>query len=229
MTRDPFDDLLERSAPATRRATASDLEAMITAARTAGVTRQRRVRRTALASGVLAVLLVGGAGVATATDGFRWAPWAEDPVGAVSFAMSNGFDCELRFSEYGGGSDAAFLAGANRALGEWYRTADIVAEAQGRIPQKQAFLASLVTSEQQAELDAQLAQLSEQERADALAHNAFAAEWMAWEHVVGDLESEALRQAGIQPDDARFAGSERGAQIQCYEPDGQPYGFGAGS
>ncbi|MDQ7877557.1 hypothetical protein Q9R08_06165 [Microbacterium sp. QXD-8] len=227
MTRDAFDDLLDRSAPATREPLDADLAAMIAEARTE-VPRPRR-HRIAIASGVLAIALVGGAGVAVATDGFSWAPWAQDPVGAVSFSMSNGFDCELRFSRYTAGSDPAFLADVNRTLEDWYRATDVVGRAQARIPQQQEDLAAMRTAEEKAELDAQLAELSPQERAEAIAHNAWADEWIAWELVVSDLETAALREAGFAVPDERFVGSERGSQIQCFDEDGEPYGMGAGS
>jgi hypothetical protein len=227
VTPDLLDDRLDRSAPATRDAEPADLRLMIdAAAREVGAVRRRR--RAGIAVGALSILLVGGAGVAAATDGFR--AWSiPEPVGAVSFTMSNGFDCELRFSEYTGGSDPAFLARVNRVLTDWYSVTDVVAEAEARVPQKQAFLATLVSPEEKTERDAQLAELSPQERADAIAHNAFSAEWMAWDQVVGDLESEALRDAGIAVPDDRFVGSARSGQIQCFDQDGELYGFGAGS
>lgn len=227
MTRDAFDDLLDRSAPATRAARETELASMIAQARTE-VRRPRR-RRIAVASGALAIVLVGGAGVAVATDGFSWAPWAQDPVGAVSFTMSNGFDCELRFSEYTAGSDPAFLAAVNRTLGDWYRATDVLGEAEALVPQKQEDLAALRTAEEKAGLDAQLAELSPEERAEAIAHNAWADEWIAWELVVSDLETDALRDAGFAVPDERFVGSERGSQIQCFDEDGELYGMGAGS
>lgn len=226
MTPDAFDDLLDRSAPATWAADPAALRAMIAEARTEV---QRRRRRIAVASGVLAMVLVGGAGVAVATDGFSWAPWAQDPVGAVSFTMSNGLDCELRFSEYTSGPDSLFLADVNRTLEEWYRTTDVVSEAKALVPRKQEYWATLKTAEDKAELDAQLAELSPQDRAEAIAHNEWSDEWIAWELVVSDLETEALRKAGFAVPDDRFVGSERVSGIQCLDENGDLYMPGAGS
>ncbi|MCW3494267.1 hypothetical protein [Microbacterium sp. SSM24] len=221
MTPDLLDDRLDRSAPATHAPRAADVATMISEAR-AQVPRPRR-RRVAVAAGVLAAVLVGGAGVAAATDGFTWGPWAQDPVGAVSFSMTNGFDCELRFSEYAGGSDPGFVADVNRALEEWYGATDVVGSARALMPAKLAYWNDLKSEDDQAELERQLAELSPQDRAAAIAHNAWVDEWTAWELAVSDLESEALREAGFSVPDDRFVGTERISGIQCLDPDGQPY------
>lgn len=226
MTPDPLDDLLESSAPPARSARDSDLRAMIVEARTQATPPRRR--RVAVASGVLAAVLVGGAGVAAATDGFTWAPWARDPVGAVPFSMSNGFDCELRFSTYSGGSDPGFIAEVNSTLEEWYRATDVVASARALVPAKQAYWNDLTSEEDREEQQRQLAELSPQDRAVAIAHNAWVDEWIAWELAVGDLETEALRDAGFAIPDDRFVGAERVSGIQCLDLDGQPYVPGAG-
>lgn len=227
MTPDPIDDLLDRAAPSTRTAPRADFDAMIAEAR-AAVPRPRR-RRVALASGVLAAVLIGGTGVAVASDRFTWWPWAQDPVGAVSFTMQNGFACELRVSEYRNGPDPLFLADVNRTLEEWYASTDVAALAEARVPQMREHWASLQSAEDQAELEAQLAELPPAERDEAIAHNAWAAEWTAWDLTVSDLETEALRDAGFSVPDERFVGSERSGGIRCLDLDGQPYMPGTGS
>ncbi|MFB7891356.1 hypothetical protein ACFC1I_04055 [Microbacterium sp. NPDC056044] len=226
MTPDLLDDLLDRSSPATRAADPADLRAMIgPASREA---RRPRRRRIGFAAGALAALLVGGAGVAAATDGFG--AWTiEEPVGAVAFTMSNGFRCELRFSGYRNGPDPAFLSEVNRTLDEWYRTTDVVGEAQSLVPERQEEYLALRSPEERTELDRQLGELSPEDRAEAIAHNAFADEWIAWTLVVADLEAQALRDAGFSVPDPRFVGSDASSQIQCFEGDGRLYDFGAGS
>ncbi|BDV30855.1 hypothetical protein [Microbacterium terricola] len=226
MTPDLLDDLLDRSAPATRAPRDAELATMIAEAR-AERPRPRR-RRIALVSGVLAVVLVSGAGVAAATDGFSWGPWAQHPVGAVPFTMPNGFACELRFSPYSGGSDAAFVAEVNRTLEDWYRSTDVVAAATPLLPAMREHLADLA-AESAADPGADMSVLTPAERADEIEHRAWAAEWMAWEWVVGDLETQALRHAGYRIPDDRLAGTERVGGIQCLDLDGQPYVPGAGS
>lgn len=66
MTRDTFDDLLDRSAPETRETDAAGVRAMIAQARAAARTgRGRRRSATILTAGALSLLLVGSAGVAS--------------------------------------------------------------------------------------------------------------------------------------------------------------------
>lgn len=221
MNPDLLDDLLDRSAPATRAPRDADVSAMIAEAR-AEVPRPRRARRIAITSGTLALLLAGGAGVAAATDGFTWAPWAQNPVGAVAFTMSTGFQCELRFSEYRGGADAAFIADVNRSLEDWHRSTDVVAEAEPLLPEKLAHLDSMA-DEAADDPEADMSALSPEERADEIVHRAWAREWLAWDLVVSDLEAQALRSAGFPVPDERFVGSERSGQIQCFDEHGEPY------
>ena len=221
MTRDLLDDLLDRSAPATRAMADGDVATMIRRARSEGTPRRRRLPRVALGVG-LAAILVGGAGVAVATDGFSWAPWAQDPVGAVSFTMSNGFDCELRFSEYRAGDDPAFLGEANRILKDWFRSTDVVTAAAASLPTE---FAGKDLEEVQLEPGETLESLP----AGEAEHRLWVQQWLAWDLAVGQLESEELQRHGIAPDDDRFAGSERSGQIQCFDESGQPYVPGAGS
>lgn len=70
MTLDPLDALLERSAPAARDADSADLRAMIASAKQQ--TRPTRRRRIGVVAGVLSLVPVGGAGVATASSTWLW-------------------------------------------------------------------------------------------------------------------------------------------------------------
>lgn len=227
MTPDALDDLLDRSTPTTRAAAEQDVAAMIADAR-AEVGRTRRARPIAVASGALALLLVSGAGVAAATDGFSWGPWVQEPIGAVSFTMANGFSCELRFSEYTKGADAAFVGEVNQALEDWYRSADVVAQAEALVPAKLAELAAM-EADAPKDPEADMSGLTADERADEIEHRAWASEWLAWDLAVADLELEALKSAGISLPDPRFDRSERVGQIQCTDEEGELYVPGAGS
>lgn len=222
MIPDPLDELLDRSGPVTRTADAAALRAMIGEAATAA--QPRRHRRLAIASSALAVVLVGGAGVAVATDGFTWNPSVADSARAVSFTMDSGFDCELRFSPMTGGVDPAFVADANRILGDWHRATDVAAAARAHMDQTIADHSGIT--------DAPM--LEPGETWDTLPpgeaeHRRWAREWTLWQLVVSDLEGEELRRHGIDPGDDRFAGSEGMSQIQCFDEDGALYVPGAGS
>lgn len=226
MTPDPLNDVLDRSAPRTASASKLEIDAMIADAR-GEVRPRRRVPRVALGVG-LAALLAGGAGVAVATDGFDWAPWAQDPVGAVSFTMANGFDCELRFSEYTAGVDSAFVADVNSALEEWYRSTDVVGEATALLPAQRERFAAMEAA-QGDDPGSDMSQLSPEDRAQEIEHRAWFREWLAWDMAIAELETEALRDAGILVPDDRFVGSERSGQIQCFDENHELYVPGAGS
>lgn len=227
MTPDRLDRLLETSTPPTADASEADLNAMIADAH-AEVPTRRRVPRVALGIG-LAALLVGGAGVAVGTDGLAWAPWAQDPVGAVSFRMANGFECELRFSEYTADVYSPFLTDVNRALREWYQSTDVVGEASALLPAQRQRYAAMEAAQGEEDAGSDLAELSPEERADEVEHREWVREWVAWDMAVAELEADALRGAGFSVPDDRFVGSERSGQIQCFDEDHKPYVPGAGS
>ena len=80
MTTDPLDDLLDGSAPPTPALAGHELRAMIDASR--GRARPRLRSRGVIAA-VTAVVLVGGAGVATASSDWLWATASRIPRGAT--------------------------------------------------------------------------------------------------------------------------------------------------
>lgn len=120
MSREPLDDLLDRSAPATRAATPADLAAMATLARREVGSRRRRPR-VALGVGIAAVL-VGGAGIAAAND-LVWSDWVKEPVGSYSFTLPSGATCTSQHGDVEA-ADPAVAA----AVEEFYR-GDVMARA----------------------------------------------------------------------------------------------------
>ncbi|MFD4957293.1 hypothetical protein [Microbacterium sp. NPDC058389] len=135
MTPDLLDELLDRSAPATRTIDSPDLRAMIGDA--AREVRPPRRRRVGIAAGALAVLLVGGAGVATATDLVPWDERAQDPYALLSFQLPSGVTCEQRIIELAADPAAA------RWLREFSSERDLVAMAD-----VEGYLARMDTWEQ---------------------------------------------------------------------------------
>lgn len=220
MTRDPLDEALNRSAPAVRPASRRDVDAMIADAR--NKSSPRRAPRLLIAGAAVAAVLATGMGTAAATDGFSWAPWARDPLGAIPFTMANGFSCELRFSEYAGGADGDYLAEVNGVLRDWYAEGDVLAEVEALIPAARDE-ADRVRS--QIESGAALDELPPGEAE----HREWAREWLAWDLAVSYAEGNELQRNGIAPGDDRMAGSERAGQMQCRDLDGQLYVPGAGS
>jgi hypothetical protein len=218
MIHDPLDDLLDRSAPTTRAAAQVELDAMIT---DAGRTRRRAIRpRILMAAALATVLACSGVGLAAATDGFDWAPWAQKPIGAVQFTMGNGFQCELRFSEFTAGDDPALVAEVNDVLEKWYRSADVLGAVQPLVPTKLDDLGPI--------------ELQPGETLETLPpgedkHREWVRQWTAWDLAVGDAESQELTRHGIDPGDPGLAGSERSGQIKCLDENHEPYIPGAGS
>lgn len=89
MDRERLDDLLDASAPAASSLDSRGVRAMMMAAHTAQAAehvipqrKHKRIRRTALIGGMLAAFLVGGAGVAVATDG--WAS-LQNPITTYTY------------------------------------------------------------------------------------------------------------------------------------------------
>ena len=218
MIRDPFDDLLDRSAPKTTAPAKADLDAMIVEARKS-VPRPLRPR-ILLAAGLAVALTSGGLGLAAATDIFSWAPWAQEPIGAVQFTMANGFQCELRYSGYTGGDDPAYVGEVNSALEAWYRSADVLAAAQAIVPAKLEDLGPI---------ELQPGETLETLPPGEAQHREWARQWLAWDLAISDAEWQHLANQGIQPGDARMGGSERNGQIQCLDENNELYVPGAGS
>lgn len=218
MTRDTLDDLLDRSAPTAQPVAQADLNAMIADARRPT---PRSLRpRILIAAGLAAIFASGGVGIAAATDGFSWAPWAQQPIGAVQFTMTNGFQCELRYAPYTGGSDPASVKWVNGTLEDWYRSADVLAIVQALVP---AALDELGPIELQEGETLETLPPGEAE------HREWAREWMAWDIAVNDAEWQELKKQGMDPEHTGLDWSERSSQIQCYDENHEPYVPGAGS
>ncbi|WP_309712240.1 hypothetical protein [Pseudolysinimonas sp.] len=220
MTRDPLDDVLDRSAPELEPFRRQDLDAMIVDARSE--TRASRHPRVLIAGAAAAALLITGVGTAAATDGFSWAPWALDPLGAIPFTMANGFDCELRFSDYTGGADPGFVGEVNGVLRDWYGTADVLGAVETFVPAARA----------NPDLDAlglQPGETVESLPPGEAEHREWVREWMAWDWAVSEAEWQELARHGIQPGDPRMEGSERSGQIQCFDENHELYTPGGAS
>lgn len=220
MTHDPLDDLLDQSAPSVDRASPQVLDAMIADARRE--THPRRNPRVLIAGGSLAAVLIAGVGTAAATDGFSWLSWAQDPLGAVPFTMANGFDCELRFSEYSGGVDPWFVGEVNGVLRDWYATPGAIGDVEALVPAARA------------NVDLNVIELQPGETPESLPpgeaeHREWVREWIAWDEAVSVAEWNELARQGFWPGDPRMEGSERKGQIQCFDEDHQLYVPGAGS
>jgi hypothetical protein len=126
MTPDPLDALLERSAPAVRAADPADLHGMIASA--AKEARPARRRRIAVAAGVLSLLLVGGAGVATASSPWLWGAGMESHR-SFPYTSPTWGQCELRQGNFVAANPLRQLE-LDRVIDDWFSTTDLSAEVE---------------------------------------------------------------------------------------------------
>lgn len=129
MTRDPLDELLDRSAPYAPEVVSESVttvyQAMAQDAR-AQVRRPRRRSHFAISAG-LTVVLAGGVTAAAAAGLFSWSGWASDPDITYSFTLPSGRQCEERIlvndnATAGDGLRTPSAGGA--ALKDWADSAD---------------------------------------------------------------------------------------------------------
>jgi len=216
MTPDLLDDLLDRSSPVTRAADSANLRAMISAA--SREHRRSRRRRIGLAAGALAALLVGGAGVATATDGFTWSPWLQDPLGSYSLTLPSGLECDVRIAHYTMPGDPLTTAAVNRIVEDWWRSTDVIAAGEALLPE---MIADIRAMEQTVNLD------TGEVVPSGYGTEFYDADWeyyLAWMNALGELQHKELSSHGYSADAGRLAGLEGGEQIQCLGEDGEVVG-----
>lgn len=214
MNRDPIDDLLAQSAPATQRAEEAALTTMIAAARRESRPASRR-RLAAAAASVAGVLVLGTAGVAVATDGFTWTPWLSDPIAAYSLTLPSGLDCTVRIAHYTG-TDQAVVDDVNRIVEEWWRAGDVAAQAEAGTP---AEIAAIRAAENTVYI----------EETGETVPGGYGTEWydaddeyhFAFANAIGELEHEVLREHGYTSDDLGAAGLEGGYGIRCLDENGE--------
>lgn len=126
MTPDPLDALLERSAPAAPVADPTDLQTMITSA--GREARRPRRRRIGIAAGVLSLVLVGGAGVATASSPWLWGAGMNSNR-SYTYTSPTWGQCELRQGNFVAANPFRQLE-LDRVIDEWFTTTDISAQVE---------------------------------------------------------------------------------------------------
>lgn len=97
---DSFDELLDAAAPTLAdRGSARDVELaqMVRDARDTVLPPKRSRRRAGLLSGALALVLVGGGGVAVATGFVTWPDRYQTAEHVAAFRLASGRECESRF------------------------------------------------------------------------------------------------------------------------------------
>lgn len=200
MTTDPLDALLDRSAPDSRRLKTEDARAMIAASR-AHVRVPRRGRHRALLAGALAVLFMGGAGVAVASGEWTWGEGLGSADRVYAYTSPTWGQCELRFSALDT-SDFIKNAQVNRIVDDWFARTDVEAAAAPLVPRFIAELEHAEGSGPEGPTDPRSADLNA---------------WMAHEQAVGELIHEELAANGFDVDDLQGANSH--SQVHCEDED----------
>lgn len=126
-----LDGLLDASAPAARAVASRDVRTMLADARKK-VRGERRPRRVATVAGVLALVMAGGAGIATAAD--YWAS-LNNPIGTYIYQVPSGATCEVVFGDVQitERSDRERRDQIENNLKEWFAGTDVVAIAESRV------------------------------------------------------------------------------------------------
>jgi len=156
MTPDPLDALLDRSAPATRAADPADLHAMIASA--AQQARPQRRRRIGIVAGVLSLVLVSGAGVATASSIWLWGA-GMDSNRSYTYTSPTWGLCELRQGNFISANPLRQFE-LDRVIDEWFATADVSAEAEPLIGKHLAVLEDSQANEPEPITDPRLPDLN---------------------------------------------------------------------
>lgn len=126
MTPDPLDALLERSAPTVRSADPVDLQAMIASA--AQEAKPPRRRRIGIAAAILSLVLVGGAGIATASSPWLWGAGMESNR-SYTYTSPTWGQCELRQGNFVASNPFRQFE-LDRVIDEWFAKADLSAEVE---------------------------------------------------------------------------------------------------
>jgi hypothetical protein len=207
MNRDQLDELLDASAPAAHSLEAREVRAMVAEAHAQSTVPKRR-RRVALLSGALAVLLAGGAGVATAAGDWLWSDGLENPDRSYTYTSPTWGQCEIRFS--GLDTHSIFTqANVDAIVDEWFATTDVETAAAPFV-------------------DEHLAVVEESQEADPEVQNdpraADLAAWTAHEQALSEALYIELGEHGF--DSGNLAGSEAHSQVHC---DGEDWGGEGGT
>ncbi|WP_223625106.1 hypothetical protein [Microbacterium sp. EST19A] len=207
MTRDQLDDLLDASAPAARAIDPNHLHTMVVEARAESSTPKRR-RRVAILTGTLALLLAGGAGVATAAGDWLWGDGLENPDRSYTYTSPTWGQCEIRFS--GLETHNMFTqADVNTIVDEWFATTDVEAAAAPFVDKHLAVVEESQEAAPEVQNDPRAADLNA---------------WTAHEQALGEALYNELREQGFDSD--RLAGSESHSQVHC---DGEDWGGEGGA
>lgn len=196
MATDPIDALLDAAAPARREITAKNIRAMVADSRAEGVA-PKHSRRTAILGGALAVLFVGGAGVAAASSDWLWGDGLDDPDRSYAYTAPTWGECEIRFS--GIETHNIFTQGdVNRIIDDWFANTDVEAAAAPFVAQHLAVVEEAQAADPETPDDPRLADLNA---------------WTAHEQALSDVLYAELSAHGY--DSSNLGGGASHSQLHC--------------
>lgn len=206
MIPDQLDALLDETAPPARTIDAATVHVMLAEARTAARPR-RRSARGAVLGGVLAALLVGGAGVATASSDWIWIPGLESSDRSYTFTAPTWGECELRYS----GLDThnpLLQARVDRVIDDWFANTDVEAAAAPYVAEHLARIEAAQAGSDEAITDPRLPDLNA---------------WQAHDQALSQALHDELKANGIDSGRGDLAGAEGFSQLHC---EGEDWGGG---
>jgi hypothetical protein len=184
---DMLDDVLDTSAPAPLRISDADARTMVAQAREEVRPAQPRAKKAAIATGVLALLMAGGAGVATADSDWSWIPGLENPDHSYTYTSPTWGECEIRFSGLDGDGVSA---DAGRVIDDWFRNTDLRAAVEPLVPGYTAPLQRGLTEAMMPD-ETGVASDADPRTADLIA-------WQAREQAVQELLFDELEAQGVE-------------------------------
>ena len=199
---DPMDVLLDRSAPhLADRGSGRDaaLAQMVHDARDTARPQRRPRRRIALLSGALAVVLMGGAGIATANSDWLWGQGLENPDRSYTYTSPTWGQCEIRYSGFDT-HNPLIQADVNRVIDEWFANTDVEAAADPYVAKHLAQIEADQKAAADPDPDPRLADLNA---------------WQAHDQALSTALHEELKARGYDSGAGDFAGTESHSQLHC--------------
>ncbi|MEU4015958.1 hypothetical protein AB0E56_11915 [Microbacterium sp. NPDC028030] len=209
MVQDPLDDRLDASALTHTAIDAALVRSMMNDAR-AIVNPRRTPRRAAVLSGAVALLLLGGAGVATASSDWLWGAGLENPDRSYTYTSPTWGQCEIRYSGWNT-HNPLIQAEVDRIIDDWFATVDVEAAAE---PYVATYLAQI-----EADLRAQQEEASDPRSPDLNA-------WLAHDQALATVLSDELKAHGIDSGRGDLEGTESHSQLHC---EGEDWGGEGGT
>lgn len=192
-----LNDALDASAPPRTDIDRTALRAMLRDARAAARPRPRR--RRAVVGGVLALVLVGGAGAAVASSDWSWIDGLENPDRSYTYTAPTWGECEIRFSALD--THNPLIQGeVDRVIDEWFATTDVEAAAAPFVAKHLAQLESDQAAAEEEITDPRLPDLNA---------------WTAHEQALQEALYEELSAHGF----SSLPGAESHSQVHCDRED----------